>query len=167
MTSRERFLTALSGGVPDRIPIMEHLFSLKLMQELLGYTTVLYDGKTQAKLAAKLGIDGIWTPINGFCGIEETPHEPNEIYKDEWGVTYQKNGWPIIAQIDTPVKCRVHSNTASFISCTISGSVYMVIANVSKSMIYQDSMVNGPKVPNTTARSSVLAAFTSLKILRR
>lgn len=45
MTSRERFLTALSGGVPDRIPIMEHLFSLKLMQELLGYTTVLYDGK--------------------------------------------------------------------------------------------------------------------------
>ena len=106
MTSRERFLTALSGGVPDRIPIMEHLFSLKLMQELLGYTTVLYDGKTQAKLAVKLGIDGIWTPINGFCGIEETPHEPNEIYKDEWGVTYQKNGWPIIAQIDTPVKCR-------------------------------------------------------------
>ena len=87
MTSRERFLTALSGGVPERIPIMEHLFSLKLMQELLGYTTVLYDGKTQAKLATKLGIDGIWTPINGFCGIEETPHEPNEIYKDEWGVT--------------------------------------------------------------------------------
>ena len=58
---------------------------------------------TQRQLAAKLGIDGIWTPINGFCGIEETPHEPNEIYKDEWGVTYQKNGWPIIAQIDTPV----------------------------------------------------------------
>lgn len=106
MTSRERFLIALAGGVPDRIPITEHLFSLKLMQELLGYTTVLYDGKTQAKLATRLGIDAIWTPINGFCGIEETPHAPNEVYKDEWGVTYQKNGWPIIAQIDTPVKSR-------------------------------------------------------------
>lgn len=106
MTSRERFLIALAGGVPDRIPITEHLFSLKLMQELLGYTTVLYDGKTQAKLATQLGIDAIWTPINGFCGIEETPHKTNEVYKDEWGVTYQKNGWPIIAQIDTPVKSR-------------------------------------------------------------
>jgi uroporphyrinogen decarboxylase len=25
---------------------------------------------------------------------------------DEWGVTYRKNGWPIIAQVDTPVKSR-------------------------------------------------------------
>lgn len=106
MTPRERFLTALNGGVPDRIPITEHLFSQKLLKEVLGYNTILYEGKAQAELAAKLGIDAIWTPINGFCGIEETPHEKDEIYKDEWGVTYRKNGWPIIAQIDTPVKSR-------------------------------------------------------------
>lgn len=106
MTPRERFLTALNGGVPDRIPITEHLFSQKLLKEVLGYNTILYEGKVQAELAAKLGIDAIWTPINGFCGIEETPHEKDEIYKDEWGVTYRKNGWPIIAQIDTPVKSR-------------------------------------------------------------
>lgn len=114
MTSRERFLTALSGGVPDRIPISEHLFSLKLMREVLGYTTVLYDGKTQATLASRIGIDMIWTPINGFCGIEETPHMADEIYKDEWGVTYRKNGWPIIAQIDTPVKSREDWEKYSF-----------------------------------------------------
>ena len=73
---------------------------------MLGYKTDLYDGATQTKLAGIIGIDAIWTPINGFCGIEETPHRENEIYKDEWGVTYQKNGWPIIAQIDTPIKNR-------------------------------------------------------------
>lgn len=106
MTSRERFLMALAGGTPDRIPIMEHLFSRKVMKEVLGYKTELYDGEAQTKLAAALGIDAVWTPINGFCGIEETPHEENEIYKDEWGVTYRKNGWPIIAQIDTPIKSR-------------------------------------------------------------
>lgn len=106
MTSKERFLTALARGVPDRIPITEHLFSQKLLKEVLGYNTVLYEGKAQAELASKLGMDTIWTPINGFCGIEETPHAKNEIYKDEWGVTYRKNGWPIIAQIDTPVKDR-------------------------------------------------------------
>lgn len=106
MNSRERFLTALSGGTPDRIPIFEHLFSLQLQKELLGYNTMLYEGKEQAQLAIKLGIDAIWTPINGFCGIEETPHKPQEVYKDEWGVTYQKNGWPIMAQTDVPVKSR-------------------------------------------------------------
>lgn len=106
MTSRERFLTALSGGTPDRIPIHEHLFSLDLLQKILGYTTVLYDGKAQAELSTKLGIDTIWAPINGFCGVEETPHAADEIFKDEWGVTYRKNGWPIIAQIDVPVKSR-------------------------------------------------------------
>ena len=106
MTPKERFLTALTGGTPDRVPIHEHLFSRKLLHEVLGYQTVLYDGEAQVKLATKLGIDSIWTPINGFCGIEDIPHEENEIYKDEWGVTYKKNGWPIIAQIDNPIKTR-------------------------------------------------------------
>lgn len=106
MTPRERFLTALNGGTADRVPIAEHLFSLKLQKELLGYNTVLFEGTAQVELAAKLGIDTVWVPINGFCGIEETPHQENEIYKDEWGVTYKKNGWPIIAQVECPVKNR-------------------------------------------------------------
>jgi len=106
MTSRERVLTALRGGIPDRVPVWEYLFSLKLQKEVMGYNTVLYDGKTQVRMAAKLGLDVVWAPINGFCGIEDVPHALNEIYIDEWGVTYQKNGWPIIAQVNTPVKSR-------------------------------------------------------------
>jgi uroporphyrinogen decarboxylase len=106
MNSRERFLTALKGGIPDRVPISEYLFSLKLQKEVMDYSTVLYEGETQTRMAAKLGLDVVWAPINGFCGIEDIPHSLNEIYKDEWGVTYKKNGWPIIAQIDTPIKNR-------------------------------------------------------------
>ena len=106
MNSKQRVLTALKGGIPDRVPIWEYLFSPKLQKEVMGYTTQLYDGKTQVKMASKLGIDAVWIPINGFCGIEDIPHEINEVYRDEWGVTYKKNGWPIIAQIDTPVKSR-------------------------------------------------------------
>jgi len=106
MTSRERVLTALRGGTPDRVPVWEYLFSPKLQREVMGYNTVLYDGKTQVEMAARMGLDVVWAPINGFCGIEDIPHELNETYKDEWGVTYKKNGWPIIAQIDTPVKSR-------------------------------------------------------------
>jgi len=106
MNCRERFLTALNGGTPDRVPIAEHLFSLKLQKEILGFNTELYEGAAQTQLASKLGIDMIWAPVNGFCGIEETPHKIDEYYKDEWGVTYKKNGWPIIAQMEQPIKNR-------------------------------------------------------------
>ena len=106
MNSRERFVTALKGGIPDRVPIWEYLFSLKLQKEVMGYNTELYDGKTTALMAAKLGLDVVWAPINGFCGIEDEAHRLNEIFSDEWGVTYRKNGWPIMAQIGTPIKSR-------------------------------------------------------------
>lgn len=110
MTPKERFLTALNGGTPDRVPIAEHLFSLKLQKEILDYNTILYEGAAQIELATKIGIDMVWVPINGFCGIEETPHRENEIYQDEWGITYKKNGWPIIAQVACPVKDRADWN---------------------------------------------------------
>lgn len=106
MNSRERFITALKGGIPDRFAIWEYLFSLKLQKEVMGYNTQLYEGEMQAKMAEKLGLDVVLAPINGFCGFEDEPHTSNEIYKDEWGVTYRKNGWPIIAQVDTPIKSR-------------------------------------------------------------
>jgi uroporphyrinogen decarboxylase len=106
MNSRQRFLTALSGGIPDRVPVMEHLFSLTLQKDLLGFNTELYEGAAQTQLAGKFGLDMIWAPVNGFCGVEEIPHKTGETYQDEWGVIYKKNGWPIIAQIDTPIKNR-------------------------------------------------------------
>jgi uroporphyrinogen decarboxylase len=106
MNSRDRFILALTGGTPDRVPVWEYLFSQKLQKEVMGYNTLLYDGETTVKMAAKLGIDVVWVPINGFCGIEDEPHEKDEIYVDEWKVTYRKNGWPIMAQLDTPIKCR-------------------------------------------------------------
>jgi len=76
------------------------------MQELLGYTTELHDGATQVKLATKLGLDGIFVPINGYCGFEEEVHEEGANYLDEWGITYVKNGWPVMVQIDVPIKNR-------------------------------------------------------------
>ncbi len=110
MKPRERVVTALRCGVPDRVPIMEYLFSPRLQEELLGYTTELYDGESQVKMAHILGLDGMWIPINGFCGTEEEPHKAGERYTDEWGVTYIKNGWPIMAQVDVPIKNRADWN---------------------------------------------------------
>lgn len=106
MKPRERFVTALNCGIPDRVPVYDFLFSRKLMKDLLGYETELYDGKTQVQLASKLGLDGIFIPINGYCGFEEDVHEEGTRYVDEWGITYVKGGWPVMVQIDVPIKNR-------------------------------------------------------------
>ena len=106
MTSRERFLTALTGGIPDRVPLGDYLFSRNLLKKVLHRTPQLYEADVQVELAGRLGLDCLWIPINGFCGTEEEPHSEGEHYRDEWGVTYIKNGWPIMAQIDTPIKSR-------------------------------------------------------------
>ena len=57
-------------------------------------------------MTAKLGLDVVLATINGFCGFEDEPHFVNEIYKDEWSVTYKKNGYPILAQVNTSIKSR-------------------------------------------------------------
>lgn len=106
MKPRERFVTALNCGIPDRVPVFDFLFSPRLQKELLGFTTELYDGESQMKLASKLGLDAQFMPINGYCGFEDEPHEMGSYYKDEWGVTYIKNGWPVMVQTDVPIKSR-------------------------------------------------------------
>lgn len=106
MKPRERFVTALNCGVPDRVPVYDFLFSRRLMKELLGYTTGLYDGAAQVKLASRLGLDGVFIPINGYCGFEEEVHEEGARYTDEWGITYVKGGWPVMVQVDVPIKGR-------------------------------------------------------------
>jgi uroporphyrinogen decarboxylase len=106
MKPRERFVTALNGGIPDRVPVFDFLFSPKLQKELLGHTTELYDGESQVKLAALLGLDAQFIPVNGYCGFEDESHPIGSHYKDEWGITYVKNGWPVMLQTDVPVKNR-------------------------------------------------------------
>jgi uroporphyrinogen decarboxylase len=107
MKPRERFVTALRCQVPDRVPVYDFLFSRRLMKELLGYTTELYDGAAQVKLATRLGIDGIFIPINGYCGFEEEVHQEGSTYVDEWGITYVKSGWPVMVQTEVPIKNRL------------------------------------------------------------
>lgn len=105
MKPKERFITALNCGVPDRVPLFEFLFSPRLQKELLGYTTELYDGKAIVELAGRLGIDGVPIPVGGYCGFEDFP-SMGDTFTDEWGVTYIKKGWPVMVQVKTPIKKR-------------------------------------------------------------
>ena len=87
---REGFITALNCKIPDRVPLYENLFSLKLQEKFIGYRTELYNNRAIVKLADKLGIDGVPIPISGFCGFQDFNTE-GDIFTDEWGgVTYIK-----------------------------------------------------------------------------
>ncbi|MBN2578631.1 MAG: hypothetical protein JXB10_06530 [Pirellulales bacterium] len=106
MKPRERFVTALQCGIPDRVPVYDFVGSRRLQQQFLGYVTDLYEPETQAKMATILGFDGFLVFAGGFCGIEEENHPDGSHYQDEWGVTYLKHGWPIMPQTAVPIKSR-------------------------------------------------------------
>ncbi len=106
MKPRERFVTALRCGVPDRVPVYDFIGGRKLQRDLLGYSTELIEAESQLHLASMLGFDAVWLPIGGFCGIEHECHPDGAKYQDEWGVTYIKHGWPIMVQTDVPIKSR-------------------------------------------------------------
>jgi uroporphyrinogen decarboxylase len=110
MKPRERFVTALRCGIPDRVPVYDFIGGRELQRQLLGYSTELYDAATQAKLAGLLGFDAFPVFLGGFCGVEDQVHAEGSKYVDEWGVTYVKHGWPIMTQTASPIRSRADWN---------------------------------------------------------
>jgi uroporphyrinogen decarboxylase len=104
MTSRERFLTAVRDGVPDRVPLVDWLFSQRLFREVLGVEKVeSLQGDLSVRVAREIGHDAVWIPFGGYAGMSDK----RGVYQDEWGTTYKKDpaaSWPIDSPIDYPIK---------------------------------------------------------------
>lgn len=107
MNRKERFLAALGLQQPDRVPMFDFLFQEPMYEALLGYRPGAYNGVDAVKCALALDHDGVWLPFGGFSGYQPQFLSKN-VYKDEWGTTYQKeaSSWPIDAPIDYPIKRR-------------------------------------------------------------
>lgn len=107
MRPRERFVTALNTGIPDRVPIFEFLFSPRLQEKYIGYKTDLYDGGVIMKLATKLGLDAAAVVVGGYAGFQfENFETDGDTFIDDWGITYKKSGWPVMVQTNTLFKNR-------------------------------------------------------------
>jgi uroporphyrinogen decarboxylase len=106
MTARERFLTALTGGVPDRVPILDYLFSQPLYQAILGHTPVAYNNVDAIALTLALELDAVWVGTGGAGGPAPTV-APDGSYINEWGVTRKADpaAWPI----DAPRRYPLHT----------------------------------------------------------
>lgn len=106
MTGRERFLTALNHGQPDRVPLFDFLFQKDLFEAVNGRRTEVYNAEDAVELSLRVGLDSVWIPDSGFAGYA-IEMKPDNTYVDEWGTTFMSNtaiSWPIDAPIDYPIK---------------------------------------------------------------
>jgi uroporphyrinogen decarboxylase len=107
MTRKERFLTAVGGGQPDRVPMFDFLFQQPVYEELIDRRPGTYNAADAVALALALEHDAVWLPFGGFNGFQPQFLDANT-YIDEWGTTFRHNdsSWPIDAPIDFPIKSR-------------------------------------------------------------
>jgi len=104
MNSRERFLIALKGGKPDRVPVLDFLGGIKIFRKVLGKDIDKPTVDDMVDCAEKIGFDAVIIEDGGFWNVEDSVI--GNTYKDEWGVTYKNIGysWPFDGPSDYPVK---------------------------------------------------------------
>ncbi len=109
-TSRVRFMNALEGVLPDRVPIFDWLNNPALYIEVLGEDPRIYDGALAVRLAKSLGLDAAWVPAGGFMGLPDERFSWSDAttYVDEWRTTYQvgEGSWPLAFPLGHPVRTR-------------------------------------------------------------
>ena len=107
MTRKQRFLTAVRGEQPDRVPIFDFLFQQPMYEALIGHAPGSYNAKDAVACALALDHDAVWLPFGGFNGFQPEFLDENT-YVDEWGTTYRQSevSWPIDSPIDYPIKSR-------------------------------------------------------------
>ena len=108
MTGRERFLTALKGGIPDRLPIFDFISSPNFIERLTGHRPQDYLAADIMECTFKFGFDAAFISYGGFGGYDagEGNTLKEDCYRDEWGTVYKKTGisWPIDSPMDFPIK---------------------------------------------------------------
>jgi len=122
MTRKERFLTAVHGRQPDRVPMFDFLFQQPMYEALIGHEPGVYNTRDAVACALALDHDAVWLPFGGFNGFQPKFLDENT-YIDEWGTTYRHNdaSWPIDAPIDYPIKSRQDLAAYQVLDATLPG----------------------------------------------
>ncbi len=97
MNGCERFLTALHGGVPDRVPLFEFYWGLPFIRSVLGDSqkSLYHNADDEVAMSRATGIDMVYTAPYGMTSFTSIQLHGEE-YQDEWGTVWGSNqdSWP-------------------------------------------------------------------------
>ncbi len=94
MNSRERVLTALRGGKPDRVPVAEFLVDERVARAAAP------EGRDLADCLDRMGYDGFGCGAH-FRRVEEYA---DGSYRDEWGVLYRPGPEAVAHPLRGPIR---------------------------------------------------------------
>jgi uroporphyrinogen decarboxylase len=105
---RERFLTALlCRGEPDRVPLVDTVYSPNLFRHVLGHCPDHEDGEAFARMALALEFDAVRVHYGVYSSVRMRSI-PGDEWVDEWGTTYRRTAgsWPGDTEIAYPIRDR-------------------------------------------------------------
>ena len=108
MNPRERFMTALTGGIPDRVPLFETHFCMRFIREVLGPDALPWHNvDDEVKMSCAMGLDMVWSAPVGFTSFANI-QQHGQRYQDEWGTWYgtDESSWPGLWMENTVVNDR-------------------------------------------------------------
>ena len=73
MNGKERFIAALTGGMPDRVPIFDFIDSTAFIERATGRKPEEYRAKDIMEATLTYGFDGAFIGFGGFGGVEMDP----------------------------------------------------------------------------------------------
>lgn len=102
-----RFLTALAGGQPDRVPMFDFLFQKPLFEHLLGRRPAAYDADDVVACALAMDHDAVWLRLRPPEGWQPRWLD-DTTYADEWGTVFRRSdaSWPFDSPVDYPIHDR-------------------------------------------------------------
>ncbi len=102
MNARERLITALTGGCPDKVPSWELIIDQPVVEELLKEEAIGLDElSAYILLTEKLDLEG----VTAF-EVMRYKELNSKTVQDEWGITYRLGGNGEKFPIDGPIKTK-------------------------------------------------------------
>ena len=106
ITGRERYLAALRGDIPDRVPLHEFHWNKAFIEQVLAEPHSPYhNADDEVAMARATGVDMVWTAPLGFTGLTSIQLHGEE-FVDDWGTPWGSNekSWPAAWSSDDVVK---------------------------------------------------------------
>jgi len=108
MNSKERFLAALRGELPDRVPVWDFINNPALYKDVLDSDIFFIDGREAVRLYREIGLDGVFIPVGGYNALLDVHWDwfGNDQFRDEWGTvfTFEQSAWPCAFPTEFPIK---------------------------------------------------------------